>query len=370
MPSFRHFRFHTSFRLLAAIALMAISLAGNRVAGAQAAEQRPKPGAAVLGNIPVPDNNDPSEDLTELSIEHSSLTALEPVPGGVETTDAYISEFYQMQWRAGDPVEVYVIRPKGVVKPPVVIYLYGYPVDADRFRNPEFCRLVTRGGVAAIGFVPALVGQRYHNVPMKEWFVSKLHDSIVRTAHDVQMLVNYVGSRPDLDGSHVAVFGQGAGATIAGLAATVDTRIQAIDLLDPWGDWPEWMAKSNLVPEDERPAFLKPEFLKPLVPLDPVNWLPALAGRSVKMDDAVYESNTPPAAKARMEAVLPSTAVLVRYNTKTDFDQSALQDGKLVNWIRQQVTRGSVAGNNSPTNNAQENAGAGRIDSPSQPHLP
>lgn len=130
-----------------------------------------------------------------------------------------------MQWRNGDPMDVFVIRPKGVSRPSVAIYLYGFPVDPARFRNDEFCKTVTRGGVAAIGFNPALTAERYHNVPMRQWFISELHDSIMKTVHDVQMIVNYAQSRPDLDGSRVGIFGQGSGATIAGLAATADPRI-------------------------------------------------------------------------------------------------------------------------------------------------
>jgi hypothetical protein len=275
--------------------------------------------------------------LNDLSLRSSSLHAQAPISGGVEEAPEYTREFYQMQWRAGDPIEVYVIRPKSVARPPVVLYLYGYPVDDGRFRNPLFCKLVTRGGVAAIGFMPALIGQRYHNVPMRKWFVSELHDSIVETVHDVQMVVSYTASRTDLDSSRVGIFGQGAGATIAGLAATVDSRIQAVDLLDPWGDWAEWMARSSLVPDRERADFLKPEYLAPLVPLDPVHWLPTLAGHSLKMDDALYETATPLAAKSRMEAALPASALLVHYRTKTDFDKDALADGKLIAWIQEQL---------------------------------
>jgi hypothetical protein len=242
-----------------------------------------------------------------------------------------------MQWRSGDPIDVFVIRPKGVSRPPVAIYLYGFPVDPDRFRNDEFCKTVTRGGVAAIGFNPAMTAERYQNVPMRQWFISELHDSIVKTVHDVQMIVNYAQSRPDLDGSRIGIFGQGSGATIAGLAATADPSIQAVDLLDPWGDWPMWMAESKLVPEQERPGFLTPAFLKPLEPLDPVRWLPNLAGRSLKLDDAAYETQTPARAKAKIDASLPHNAVLVRYPTRSDFEKNAIEDGKLISWLEERL---------------------------------
>jgi hypothetical protein len=243
-----------------------------------------------------------------------------------------------MQWRDNDPIDVYVILPKGVRRPPVAIYLYGFPVDESRFRNDTFCKLVTQGGVAAIGFVPALTGQRYHGVPMKTWFVSELHDSIVKTVHDVQMVVSYATTRDDLDASRVGIFGQGSGATIAGLAASVDPRITAVDLMDPWGDWSEWFAHSKLVPQTERADYLKPEFLEALVPLDPLRWLFKLEGKPVKVDDVMYETGTPTVAKAKIEAALPSSVLLVRYKSPEEFQANALKDGKLVTWIHERLT--------------------------------
>jgi len=295
----------------------------------------------VTGDVQL-ESNDLRENLHELSLKGSELKSISPVSGGqVETAD-FVRELYQMEWRDGDPIDVYVIRPKGVHRPPVAIYLYGYPVDDARFRNDTFCKLVTEGGVAVIGFVPALTGQRYHDVPMKTWFVSELHDSIVKTVHDVQMLVTYAAGRDDLDASRVAIFGQGAGATIAGLAATVDPRITAVDLMDPWGDWPAWFAESKLVPQAERADFQKPEYLSVLAPLDPVQWLPKLHGRPVKVDDVLYETGTPADAKAKIEAALPNSAQLIRYKSPDEFQENALKDGKLVTWIREQLTHRPV----------------------------
>lgn len=297
---------------------------------------------APVGDMRI-DSNDPRENLHELSLRGSTLQAVTPIPGGTAETADFTRELYQMQWRSNDAMDVYVIRPKGVAKPPVVIYLYGFPVDPNRFRNDAFCKLVTQGGVAAIGFVPALTAERYHSVPMRTWFVSELHDSIVKTVHDVQMIATYAATRHDIDGSRIGIFGQGAGATIAGLAATVDPRIQAVDLLDPWGDWPAWMAKSKLVPENERGDLLKPERLQALAPLDPVHWLPVLNGHQLKLDDALYENNTPAEAKAKIEAALPAHALLVRYPTQADFDKNAIADGQLVRWLQDQLLTGESA---------------------------
>jgi hypothetical protein len=84
----------------------------------------------------------------------------------------FTRQMLRVQWRKDDPVELYVIRPAGALRPPVVLFLYGFPTDSDRFRDNKLCESLTRNGFAAVGFASALTGQRYHDRPMKEWFVA------------------------------------------------------------------------------------------------------------------------------------------------------------------------------------------------------
>src|SRR5260370_10713091 len=88
------------------------------------------------------------------------------------------------------------------------------------------------------------------------------------------MVLNYLDSRNDLDVNRVGVFTQGSGASIAILASAVDSRIRVLDALDPWGDWPTWMATSPFVPAEERADYVKPAFLQKVAPLEPIDWLP------------------------------------------------------------------------------------------------
>ena len=97
------------------------------------------------------------------------------------------------------------------------------------------------------------------------------------------------------------------------------------------------MAKSKLVPENERTDLLKPQRLQALEPLDPIHWLSILNGRLLKLDEALYENNTPAEAKAKIEAALPAHALLVRYPTQADFDKNAIADGQLVRWLQSRI---------------------------------
>jgi hypothetical protein len=266
---------------------------------------------------------------------------MDSIVGQVDHQREFTREITRVEWRAGDPIDLYIIKPAGVKKPPVVLYLYSYPFETDRFLRSDFCQFVTQRGFAAVGFASALTGQRYHDIAMTKWFVSELPQSLAVSAHDVQMLLNYLASRGDFDLDQVGMFGDGSGATIAILAAAVDPRIKTLDLLDPWGDWPDWMAKSTLIPEKERPNFLKPEFLAAAAPLDPMKWLPQLKTQKVRIQDVKSVTVTPDETRQKLEAVAPSNIQIVRYDDTKAF-LSAASGGKGLDWIKEQMQPGRV----------------------------
>jgi hypothetical protein len=326
------------FLVLLPPAVQAQQTAASRQEQSDAAASTPSPNpgqrgaSSYVGKMPW-DN----EDWDSLSLDTSDLHSQPPIIGAKDESADFTRELIQVHWRFGDPIDLWVIKPRGVEKPPVVLYLYGYPSETDRFRDDRYCRRVTRGGVAAVGFVSALTGPRYHDIPMKQWFVSELQQSLVETTHDVQMILNYLSTRGDMNMDRIGIFGQGSGATIAVLAAAVDPRIKAINLLDPWGNWPDWMAKSERIPEVERPNYIKPEFLKQVAPFDPILWLPKLESRPVRLVQVLGDPVTPEVCKKKLEAAaVRSSTEIVNYDDIQSM-HLASYDGKAFDWIKQQL---------------------------------
>jgi len=279
---------------------------------------------------------DVKEDWTTPSLSTSSLHPVDPLFGYINDHEAYTVDFLQLQWRFGDPLDLYVIKPKGEKKPPVILYLYGYPTGTDRFVDPAFQEKVTQDGFAAVGFVSALTGHRYHDRPMREWFLSELQETLSTSAHDVQMILNYLETRGDLDMSRVGMYAQGSGASIAILASAVDPRIKVLDATDPWGDWPVWFAHSTFPPEDERAGYLTPEFLKKAALLDPIDWLPKMQTRNFRLQDATFETTTPKAAKEKLRGAVRAGSTVVVYKTPEDFNAVVRSKSELT-WIEQQL---------------------------------
>jgi len=284
---------------------------------------------------------DVHEDWTTPAMNTTHLIPVQALRGFVDEKPQYTVEFLRLQWRWGDPIDVYVMRPKGARKPPVILYLYGYPTDEDIFRNDAYEDLVAGRGVAAVGFLSALTGVRYHDRPMKEWFVSDLQECLATSAHDVQMVLNYLAGRGDLDMERVGMFAQGSGASIGILASAVDPRIKVLEALDPWGDWPTWMATSPFVPEDERSQYVKPDFLKKVATLEPVDWLPRIQAKKFRLDHELFDTNTPKAVKEKLRAAVPAGSSVVLYKNMDEF-KAAFQDGKNLEWIQHELQSISV----------------------------
>jgi len=251
-----------------------------------------------------------------------------------------------VQWRELDPIELWVIRPPYlVVKPPVILYLYSSNANNARYKDDEFCRFVTRNGFAAVGLVSAVTGQRFHDRAQRETFVSQLPEALATTSHDLQMVLNFLEKRDDLDMNRVGIWADGSGASIAILAAAVDQRIKALDLLDPWGDWPEWLAKTTLVEEDKRAYYLSPNFQHLLENLDPLKWFPKLKTAKVRLQ-YIKEgvAVTPAITREKMVAAAPATTEIVYYDNAQRFMSEVAAKGSGFDWIKQNLSLSTLSG--------------------------
>jgi hypothetical protein len=270
-----------------------------------------------------------TEDWTSPALSKSSLKPARPLVGYINDYSGYTVELIQVQWRWGDPLDLYVMKPKGVKKPPVIPKLTASRMKTGRKLSP-------RTALPPWGFVSALTGHRYHDRPMREWFISELQESLAASAHDVQMVLDYLATRIDLEMSRVGMFTQGSGASIGILTSAVDPRIKVLDALDPWGDWPSWMATSPFVPEEERAEYVKPEFLKKAAALEPIDWLPRVQAKKFRLQDATFELNTPKAAKENLRSAVPPGATVVIYKTPEEFN-ALVRDKKGLEWIQREL---------------------------------
>ena len=243
-------------------------------------------------------------------------------------------ELLRAQWRSNDPIDLYVVRPKGTDKVPAILYLYDFTNDTERFRNDSWCRRMTQGGFAAVGFVSAVSADRFHAPrPLKASFISELQEGLGTTVHDVEMILNYLDSRGDIDMSRIGMFAQGSGASIAVLAAAADPRITTLDLYDLWGDWPDWLKESPIVPKEERASYLAPEFLKKVANLDPALYLPQLKTQKLRIEYVLSDENMPASARNALIKAAPKDSDIVKYQDENEHIDEWHVNG-LSGWIK------------------------------------
>jgi hypothetical protein len=302
----------------------------------QSSDQRNTPSAAAIAQVEDHDFPDFSEDLQRVSLDTSTLNLKSTLSGRPAATSTYTLEVAQVKWRPSDSIDLYIALPRGVKRPPVVIYLYGHPIYPKRYSDEGWYNRVTSGGFAAVAFLPALSGSRLHSPrPMNQDFLNHLPETLPLTAHDLQMVLNYLKTRSDLDLDldHVGVFATSFGATAAILAASVDPRIKVLDLLNPWGDWPDWASASELVSIMNCSVCSTPEFTSNLAPFDPVKWLPTLKTPAIRVRQFPGNGEIPKAAQDKIEAVLPPTAGLLQFESVAEFNRSA-SGGATFDWIK------------------------------------
>lgn len=295
------------------------------------------------------------EDWSVLTLDKSELTMRVPNLGEIDQEKTYTRERWQVQWRDMDPIDLYIVRPKGVEKPPVIFYLYSFEVASKRpFINDGWCQRVTADGFAAIGFVPALSEDRFQMRPMKQWYLSELQEALGETTHDVQMALKYLEQRQEFDLTRVGVFGTGSGATVGILAAAADPRIQTLDLVNPWGDWPSWMKTTQLVSPVERKDYVTADYLGKVAPLDPVKWLPKLGEHHIRIqiiDEQVKQEKT---ALDSIEAAAPQHAKVIHYTTVAEH-KAASGKAPAFQWVKDQLRLSAPLStlNSTPAENAK-----------------
>jgi hypothetical protein len=284
-------------------------------------------------------DKDYSEDFSSLSLKSSAFYPLPPIMGQKDDSPKmpFVRERWQMMWRPADPIDLYVCKPKETTgKLPVILYLYTSPSDTKRFKSDDWCMTMTSDGFAAVGFLSAYTGDRLDMRSPSATFFTDFRESLVSTVHDIQMILDYLATRDDLDMNRVGMYGQGSGGTIAILASSVDKRIRALDVLTPWGDWKNFFAGGSYPSAEKRAKFQSPEFLAQIAPFDPVTLLPRVKAKSLRIQDVRNSGRMPDASQVRLEAAAPRTAIITQYGDQASLAAHA-PVGVLFGWLRTEL---------------------------------
>jgi hypothetical protein len=282
--------------------------------------------------------SDFQEDLNSIDVKASKFPA--PDVALLERTNGkngvYHSEHLRVTFRPRVPQDLYVILPVAARNPPVVLYMYSYPETVARFQLEQWVLSAIGQGYAAVGFSSGVSGDAAIHGLTKEEFLAQFPQNLLRSAHDIQLVLNYLAGRGDLNIDRVGISASGSGASAAILAAAVDSRIKVLDVFDAWGAWPEFFAKSSVVPADKRTSLVTPEYLQSLAWSDPVAWFPKCRARSVRLQDVRQQELVPIAAQLKIEDASPGFAEVNQFE-----DHRILLEmqgpGRIFGWVQSQL---------------------------------
>jgi len=150
-------------------------------------------------------------------------------------------------------------------------------------------------------------------------------------------MIDYLETRDDLDTGRIGIFGQGSGGAISILAAAADHRIMAIDVMNPWGDWPDWLARSPVVPNEERADYTSAAFLEKVKPLDPLRWMDQLADRPFRVQETLFDEAVPDEVRRKMQEALPKTGQFASYADLNTYRANVSSDGRMLDWMQDQL---------------------------------
>ena len=138
---------------------------------------------------------------------------------------------------------------------------------------------------------------------------AELARTVRQTTVDVRRGLDYLGTRPDVDGKRIGLAGVSLGAIIGTVAAGVEPRIKATALISGGGDWPvilQNLAAKGALSGGRGAASVKgldwDKLGARLAPVDPVTFAPHIAPRALLVIGGRKDTTTVPQATQEVYA--------------------------------------------------------------------
>jgi hypothetical protein len=96
------------------------------------------------------------------------------------------------------------------------------------------------------------------------------------------------------------------------------------------------MARSIVVPENERAEYVRPEFLRRVATLNPLEWVPKIQAPKFRLLDALFDLDTPRPSKKKLWAAVPDRTAGRVYATPDQL-KIAMQKENVLEWIQHEL---------------------------------
>ncbi len=171
---------------------------------------------------------------------------------------------------------------------PCVIIMHGYGGDKNGLQMlaPAFAMR----GISTLAIDAEYHGDRKQpGSDILSTHIYRNRDAFVQTVIDLRRAIDFLQSRPEIDGKRIGYIGLSMGGILGGILAGVDERVQAPILVVAGGDWGYLFSNSQhptavQLREKNPELFKNPQKINEVVgPIDPVNWVARIAPRPLLM---------------------------------------------------------------------------------------
>jgi predicted esterase len=217
----------------------------------------------------------------------------------------------------GGQTDAYLLEPESGGSGAAIVWFHWLETGNPTSNRTEFLEEAT--ALAARGVVSLLV---QGTLPWNQRPASVVADTEAVEAEVVMVhrALDLLRSRSDVDQARIALVGHDFGGMYAALAAGSDPAVAALAMLAPTARFADWFARYWQL-EDSDDAYAAG-----MAPLDPVTWLPELAGRPVLLQVGSDDQYVPPEVVADLTAAIGPNGDVLEYEAGHELNEPARTD--------------------------------------------
>jgi predicted esterase len=241
-----------------------------------------------------------------------------------DTTDGVSVSDIGFENGRGGQTDAYLVAPEAGGGGAAILWFHWLETGAPTSNRTEFLDEAT--SLARQGVVSLLV---QGTLPWTTPPASVSADSAGVEAEVVMVHrgLDLLRARPDVDAARIALVGHDFGAMYAAVAAGSDTSVAALAMMAPTARWADWFARYWQVQE---PADA---YAAGMAPLDPVTWLPEVAGRPSLLQVGTLDQYVPQRVVGALTAAIGPGNDVRSYDAGHELNEAAR--GERDAWLAQ-----------------------------------
>jgi predicted esterase len=288
--------------------LLALALTLAACAPSSTTPSEQEPSVSATSSSAATSTPDPSRFTSQTSGTPAVEVRTTETTAGVTVTDLAFEN------GSGGQTDAYLVEPESGGSGAAIVWFHWLESGSPTSNRTEFLDEAT--ALAGRGVVSVLV-QGTLPWSQRPTSVAANTQAVEAEVVMVHRALDLLRGRSDVDPARIAVVGHDFGGMYSALAAGSDQAIAALAMLAPTARWADWFAAYWQLEEPRE------EYASAMASLDPVIWLPELAGRPVLLQVGSDDGYVPSAVVADLAAAIGPDADVREYDAGHELNEAA-----------------------------------------------